>query len=1157
MGHDHPFKVVIVGASVAGLSLANMLQANDIDYVVLEAHPTIAPQVGASTGLLPDGHRILDQLGLFDRIMELAPPVRSFSFRDETGSVLATYPEMDQRMIERHGYPIVFLDRQMLLQVLYDNIKDKSKILTNKRVVKVELDEDGVRAVTTDNSVFQGDIIIGADGIHSTIHDEMWRLAEGKLPSEREAPPCDYSCIFGISNPCLGILPGDLYCVFRNKSSYLVTGGPGGRVYWFRFQKLPKRLYGSAIPRYAEADLAQAIKNSADDRILPDLRFSTLIKNKVSAILTPLPEYVYKKWHHDRIFLLGDSAHKFHPIGGHGGNAAIETAAALTNDLVEALSRSSPKHLDASQLASIFAAVQKRRGPRLKAIERYSHNRQLTESLDSPLQKLIALHLLPLVGESYVTLGFSAQFPRSEKLNGMDLAHRQKLVPYKDELLAEPKSRGRMQRALIIFYLALSVTVYYGMWIRSASWGLHQKVAETVANGDFPDGPPYPLKRTYVGVQIIDDFLVLLAAMFVPGLRSWNKSLGAVQMYLLGHLVQPIAILTIEGYRGRNSLTVLALYLTSVERRLARLEHLFSQLLPDVNIDDALASRAVEAPADISKPAAYPSAPARATAPSGPNQGGSISEVVPEDADGFDWQEDMDELADGMASLYVEPKGAGYLGSTAGAFSLRSLLSWTGHSKSLLDDRAQVERPYTEIEASSQLSNQVASRQVIERLVDGYFSVYHRSYPFVHEPTFRAQFHEVMQRPQRRSWRMLLHTILALGAWCINDTRSELDDDLFHRAVSFGEDECLFESANLTFVQALILLSNLSQKRNKPNTGSNFLGLATRMALSLGLHRELPGWNIGLLQREMRRRVWWGLYMFDSGASTTFGRPILLPDTEAMDVRPVLNIHDEYLTSKTELPPTEIDQPTLYSGMKYQSDLHVRSNHISNSLLSSSGISPKDALSMDATLDRWSETLPTYLRLGHDGSIAEPSFLFNRSRLWWRFWNLKIILFRQLLLKRVVDKGNGTAPARVNQLDDKCRSIAVHAASATVASIDHYTKHGEMTRLATWYSIYFMFHACLVTSLAILGDPESPDLPRWQEELNTARHIFRNVFVSDQLATRCADILDVVVPNCPTTDDWATFQLDPALMDFSTWPTDSADDFFSVFGWSEFGSIPQ
>lgn len=140
---------------------------------------------------------------------------------------------------------------------------------------------------------------------------------------------------------------------------------------------------------------------------------------------------------------------------------------------------------------------------------------------------------------------------------------------------------------------------------------------------------------------------------------------------------------------------------------------------------------------------------------------------------------------------------------------------------------------------------------------------------------------------------MLLHTVLALGAWCLNNAQSELEDHLYHRAASLGHDDYLFESANLTSVQALILLSNLGQKRNKPNTGSNFLGLATRMALSLGLHRELPDWNISLLQREVRRRVWWGLYIFDSGASTTFGRPILLPDKEAMDVQPVLNIHDE------------------------------------------------------------------------------------------------------------------------------------------------------------------------------------------------------------------------------------------------------------------------
>lgn len=66
------FKVIIVGGSVAGLSLANMLEKFDMDYVLLEAHAQIAPQLGASMGLLPGGLRILDQLGCYDRIREMA-----------------------------------------------------------------------------------------------------------------------------------------------------------------------------------------------------------------------------------------------------------------------------------------------------------------------------------------------------------------------------------------------------------------------------------------------------------------------------------------------------------------------------------------------------------------------------------------------------------------------------------------------------------------------------------------------------------------------------------------------------------------------------------------------------------------------------------------------------------------------------------------------------------------------------------------------------------------------------------------------------------------------------------------------------------------------------------------------------------------------------
>ncbi|PNH51392.1 hypothetical protein VD0003_g5867 [Verticillium dahliae] len=545
-----------------------------------------------------------------------------------------------------------------------------------------------------------------------------------------------------------------------------------------------------------------------------------------------------------------------------------------------------------------------------------------------------------------------------------------------------------------------------------------------------------------------------------------------------------------SGRAHRSPLT--RVYLTDVESRLERVEKLFAELLPDVDIDQALGARVAGTPKSTASDHFAPRGPSSQTP--GQQISSPISEAVPEESDGFDWQEDIAVLADGMAALSVEPRGAGYLGSTAGVFFLRSLLLLTGHSAALADDQPRPPR----------LRQRLSSRDPSSQLAAG-----------------------------------------------------QLEDQLYHRALAFGEDESLFESANLTFVQALVLLSNLSQKRNKPNTGSNFLGLATRMALSLGLHRELPDWRINKLQREMRRRVWWGLYIFDSGASTTFGRPILLPDTEAMDVRPVLNIHDASLTSRTTDQPVEVNEPTLYSGLKIQSDLHVHSNFISNRLLSSVGVSAESALSMDATLSRWAKTLPSFFALDYDGQCLESTFLFTKSRLWWRFWNIKIILFRQILLQQAARKGGIGEPLNAGSAEEQCRSIALQAATATIRSIDFYTRHGVITRLATWYLIFFLFHASLIVVLVIHGDPESSNLAEWQADLEIVRHVFGSVFAHNPLATRCANIInEILLPGqVPTSGDWTNIQMGSWSMDPALWPTEPTDDFYTLFGWPETGSF--
>lgn len=97
-----PFKVIIAGGSVAGLSLALMLERNGIDFVVLEGYSSIAPQVGASIGMLPNGLRILDQLGCCDDVIKKADVFASrLCYRDSCGQTFWSFDGFGEKMEEK------------------------------------------------------------------------------------------------------------------------------------------------------------------------------------------------------------------------------------------------------------------------------------------------------------------------------------------------------------------------------------------------------------------------------------------------------------------------------------------------------------------------------------------------------------------------------------------------------------------------------------------------------------------------------------------------------------------------------------------------------------------------------------------------------------------------------------------------------------------------------------------------------------------------------------------------------------------------------------------------------------------------------------------------------------------------------------------------
>lgn len=80
----------------------------------------------------------------------------------------------------RHGYPVIFFERQKLQQELYNAIVDKSKFLTGRKVKSVEHSEEEVVVRCENGEVYRGDVLLGADGTHSFVRSEMRKLIEKK-----------------------------------------------------------------------------------------------------------------------------------------------------------------------------------------------------------------------------------------------------------------------------------------------------------------------------------------------------------------------------------------------------------------------------------------------------------------------------------------------------------------------------------------------------------------------------------------------------------------------------------------------------------------------------------------------------------------------------------------------------------------------------------------------------------------------------------------------------------------------------------------------------------------------------------------------------------------------------------------------------------------
>lgn len=179
---------------------------------------------------------------------------------------------------------------------------------------------------------------------------------------------------------------------------------------------------------------------------------------------------------------------------------------------------------------------------------------------------------------------------------------------------------------------------------------------------------------------------------------------------------------------------------------------------------------------------------------------------------------------------------------------------------------------------------------VTSTLMDAYFDLYHIHYPVLHEKTFRDRV--TSQHKVSPPWRVTYYLVLAIGQFCSSNMMSEYPETSeFFDAARAGLSVQMLESGSIETVQAFLLLGNYLQKKDRTNTGYNYIGLAYRLALGIGLHREVPVAE-NTIGHERRRQLFWTMYCFESGFNITTGRPPTMTDG-FIDISLPHNIDDQ------------------------------------------------------------------------------------------------------------------------------------------------------------------------------------------------------------------------------------------------------------------------
>jgi 2-polyprenyl-6-methoxyphenol hydroxylase-like FAD-dependent oxidoreductase len=311
---------LIVGGGIAGSAAAIALQRVGVESVIFEARAHQPEGVGSFLTVATNGIDALRAIGADQPVLDRAFPTPEIMLRSATGKrlgrTLTGVPLPD-------GTHSQTMRREHLHAALADQLAAQATgVEHGRRLVDARLEDERVRAVFSDGSDATGDLLIGADGVHSTLR----RLIDPDAPSaryERLLTTGGYARGLDTGTPA-----GSYEMIFGNQAFFGYVPAPNGETWWFA--NLPRRDEPSPEDRrpIAQAALRKLLLDAFADDAGPATRLI-----EATADLQPLmPIYTVPRlrtWRSRQMILIGDAAHAPSPTSGQGASLSIEDGAAL------------------------------------------------------------------------------------------------------------------------------------------------------------------------------------------------------------------------------------------------------------------------------------------------------------------------------------------------------------------------------------------------------------------------------------------------------------------------------------------------------------------------------------------------------------------------------------------------------------------------------------------------------------------------------------------------------------------------------------------------------------------------------------------------------------------------------------------------------------